>query len=168
MHGGTPYLIACDGIFKGKTIEFKGYNKSFFKSGLGKKVVSGNTYSQYGYTFQPKLKDVYALNESGSAFEYVTTNTTLPAMGSYFTTKLADENRLEQILLPVVPISYSKAAGWGDVNQDQTLDAQDMQSLAKILVLKAPEDAVIEYGDVNGDGVITIADLVALINQIKE
>jgi hypothetical protein len=35
-------------------------------------------------------------------------------------------------------------------------------------VLKAPEDAVIEYGDVNGDGVITIADLVALINQIKE
>ena len=168
LHGGTPYLIACDGIFKGKTIEFKGYNKSFFKSGLGKKVVSGNTYSQYGYTFQPKLKDVYALNESGSAFEYVTTNTTLPAMGSYFTTKLAAEEKLEQILLPAVPFSSSKSAGWGDVNQDRQIDASDVQALALVLVLKAPEGSGVEYGDANGDGKITIADLVTLINQVKE
>ena len=155
-------------MFRGRTIEFKGYNKAFYKSGLKNMLLSSDTYTQYGCTFQPTLKNVYMLNSTGTAFEYITTNKTLPAMTSYFTTKLAEENRLEQILLPVVPISYSKAAGWGDVNQDQTLDAQDMQSLAKILVLKAPEDAAIEYGDVNGDGVITIADLVALINQIKE
>ena len=168
LYASTPYIIACDSMFRGRTIEFKGYNKAFYKSGLKNMLLSSDTYTQYGCTFQPTLKNVYMLNSTGTAFEYITTNKTLPAMTSYFTTKLAEENRLEQILLPVVPISYSKAAGWGDVNQDQTLDAQDMQSLAKILVLKAPEDAVIEYGDVNGDGVITIADLVALINQIKE
>ena len=168
LYASTPYIIACDSMFRGRTIEFKGYNKAFYKSGLKNMLLSSDTYTQYGCTFQPTLKNVYMLNSTGTAFEYITTNKTLPAMTSYFTTKLAEENRLEQILLPVVPISYSKAAGWGDVNQDQTLDAQDMQSLAKILVLKAPEDAAIEYGDVNGDGVITIADLVALINQIKE
>ena len=168
LHGGTPYIIACDKVFNGKTIEFKGYNKPFFKSGLGTNVVSSNTYSQYGYTFQPTLKNVYALNDSGTAFEYSAINKSLPAMGSYFTTKLADEERLEQILLPAVPVSRSKSAGWGDVNQDQRIDASDIQALALVLVLKAPEGAGVEYGDVNGDGKITIADLVTLINQVKE
>jgi hypothetical protein len=168
LHGGTPYIIACDKMFKGKTIEFKGYNKTFYKSGLGNTLIGSNTYSQYAYTFQPSLKNVYALNDSGTAFEYITTSKSLPAIGSYFTTKLADEERLEQILLPAVPVSRSKSAGWGDVNQDQQIDASDVQALALVLVLKAPEGAGVEYGDVNGDGKITIADLVTLINQVKE
>ena len=45
------------------------------------------------------------------------------------------------------------------------IDAADIEALAKTLVLKAP---AVEYGDVDGDGFITISDLVRLINQVKE
>ena len=107
------------------------------------------------------------LNADGTAFEYITTSKELPAAGSYFTTKLALEEKLDQILLPAVPVSCASTAGWGDVNQDQKIDAADIEALALVLVLKAPEGSVAEYGDVNGDGMITIADLVALINKIK-
>lgn len=168
LHGNTPYIIACDSLFKGMTITFKGYNKQFYKTGSGKIVLSSDTYTQYGCTYQPVLKNVYVLNEEGTAFEYITANKSLPASTSYFTTKLAEEEKLEQILLPSVPWSYSKSAGWGDVNQDQKIDASDVETLAKVLVLKAPEGTGVEYGDVDGDGKITIADLVFLINQVNE
>ena len=131
-------------------------------------IVSSDTYNMYGSTYQPNLKNVYMLNGNGTAFEYVTTSTQLPALSSYFVTKLAEEQMSQQILLPNVPVSMSKVAGWGDVNQDQVIDAVDVEVLAKTLVLKAPEGTGIEYGDVDGDGRITIADLVLLINQVKE
>jgi len=167
LHGNTPYLIACDKLFKGKTITFKGYNKTFFKTGSGNTVVSSDTYTYNACTYQPSLKNVYMLNADGTAFEYIPTGKTLPALSSYFTTKLSDEEKLEQIILPALPVSYSRSAGWGDVNQDQKIDASDIEALALVLVLKAPEGSGVEYGDVNGDGMITIADLVALINQVK-
>lgn len=165
LRANTPYLIGCDSIFKGKTIHFIGYNKPFFTTGSDKMVVSSDTYNMYGSTYQPSLKNVYMLNPEGTAFEYVTKATTLPSLTTYFTTKLSDEQRLEQILLPFVPKSKSAGAGWGDVNQDQVIDAADIEALAKTLVLKAP---AVEYGDVDGDGFITISDLVRLINQVKE
>ena len=167
LHGNTPYVISCDKMFKGKTITFKGYNKQFYGTGSGNTVVSSDTYVFNACTCQPKLKDVYMLNADGTAFEYITTSKELPAAGSYFTTKLALEEKLDQILLPAVPVSCASTAGWGDVNQDQKIDAADIEALALVLVLKAPEGLVAEYGDVNGDGMITIADLVALINKIK-
>ena len=46
------------------------------------------------------------------------------------------------------------------------LDSADIDVLAKALVLKAPDGTVIEYGDVDGDGYITIADIVRLINKV--
>lgn len=167
LHGNTPYIIACDEFFRGRTITFKGYNKPFFKSVTGSMLISSDTYSQYGFTYQPKLNNVYVLNEAGTAFEYITTGKTVSPMGSYFTTKLSDEEKLDQILLPEVPQSYSKSGGWGDVNLDNKVDAADIEVLAKVLVLKAPEGSGIEYGDLNGDGKLTIADLVFLINQVK-
>lgn len=166
LRGNTPYLIGCDSLFKGRTITFTGTNKSFFASGSDKMIVSSDTYNMYGCTCQPSLKEVYMLNAEGTAFEYVTKNTTLAPLASYFTTKLAEEQRLEQILLPEIPRSTSKSAGWGDINLDQKIDMNDVEALANTLVLKAPEGICLEYGDVDGDGTITIADLVALINKV--
>ena len=168
LRANTPYLIACDSLFQGLTITFAANNQPFYITGSDKMIVSSDTYNLYGSTYQPNLKNVYMLNGNGTAFEYVTTSTQLPALSSYFVTKLAEEQMSQQILLPNVPVSMSKVAGWGDVNQDQVIDAVDVGVLAKTLVLKAPEGTGIEYGDVDGDGRITIADLVLLINQVKE
>ena len=131
-------------------------------------VISSDTYNQYGCTYQAKLKDVYILNDSGTAFEYVTVTKALPPLSSYFTTKLAQDQMAQQLSLPLVPVSTSKSAGWGDVNLDGRIDVSDAEVLANCLVLKAPEGSGIEYGDVDGDGHLTIADLVSLINKVKE
>ena len=168
LRSNTPYIIACDSIFKGMTVTFTGFNKHFYKTGSDKMIISSDTYCQYGCTYQPKIKDVYMLNNEGTAFEYVTVNKTLPALSSYFTTKLAEEEKLERIMLPEIPRSRSKSAGWGDINLDQKLDDADVEALARTLVLKTPEGLCVEYGDVDGDGKITIADLVSLINKINE
>ena len=167
LRGNTPYIIACDQFFQGRAITFIGHNKTFYKSGGSMMIVSSDTYNQYGCTYQPKVNNVYLLNAEGTAFEYTTTNKTLPAISSYFTAKVSEEDRLQQILLPAVPRSQSRAAGWGDVTLDGHIDEADVASLAQILVLKAPEGTGVEYGDVNGDGKLTIADLVSLINQMK-
>ena len=167
LRANTPYIIACDSMFMGRTITFTGAHEAFFKTGSDKMIVSSDTYDQFGCTYQPSLKDVYMLNAEGTAFEYVTKATALPAMGTYFTSKLAEGERLEQILLPQVPQSLSPYQ-WGDITQDQVMDDADTEALAKTLVLCAPEGIGLEYGDVNGDGTISIADLVELINRIKK
>lgn len=165
LRANTAYIIACDSLFNGRTITFTGANKQFFKTGSDKMIVSSDTYSLYGTTYQPAQKNVYMLNESGTAFEYVSTSKAISAIGAYFTTKLADEERLEQIPLPELPQSLNKSP-WGDVTQDQVIDDSDIEALARTLVLKTPEGIGLEYGDLNGDGKITIVDLVLLINKI--
>ena len=141
-------------------------NQSFYASGSDKMVVSSDTYNMYGSTYQPSLKNVYMINSDGTCFDYITKATQLPALSSYFTSKLAVEERPSQIILPLVPQSTSPMVEWGDVNLDNVLNSTDIDILAKTLVLKAPEGMVIEYGDVDGDGHITIADLVRLINKV--
>ena len=166
LRANTPYIIACDSLFQGLTITFIGMNQPFFTTGSDKMVISSDSYNMYGSTYQPSLKNVFMLNADGTAFEYVTKSTALPALSSYFTSKLAEEEEPAPIILPFVPQSTAKTAGWGDINQDEVLDALDVEVLANTLVLKAPEGTRIEYGDVDGDGRITIADLVRLINQV--
>jgi hypothetical protein len=165
LRANTPYIIACDSMFRGLTITFIGNNQAFYSTGSDKMIISSDTYNMYGSTYQPSLKNVFMLNADGTAFEYVTKATALPALSAYFTSKLAEEEPAP-IILPFVPNSTAKVAGWGDVNQDEVLDEADAEVLAKTLVLKAPEGTGIEYGDVDGDGRITIADLVRLINQV--
>ena len=166
LRANTPYIIGCDNMFRGLTITFIGYQQQFYASGSDKMVVSSDTYNMYGSTYQPSLKNVYMINSDGTCFDYVTKATQLPALSSYFTSKLAAEERPSQIILPSVPQSISPIVEWGDINQDKILDSTDIDVLAKALVLKAPDGTVIEYGDVDGDGYITIADLVCLINKV--
>ena len=165
LRANTPYLIACDSLFRGLTITFIGHNQPFFVSGSDKMIVSSDTYSMYGSTYQPSLKNVFMLNAEGTCFEHINTLTSLPALSSYFVSKLSEEDPTP-IFLPFVPQSGAKVTGWGDINQDMILDATDIDMLAKTLILKTPEGINIEYGDMDGDGHITIADLVRLINQV--
>ena len=166
LRANTPYIIGCDNLFRGLSITFIGYQQQFYASGSDKMVVSSDTYNMYGSTYQPSMKNVYMINSDGTRFEYVTKATQLPALSSYFTSKLAAEERPSQIILPSVPQSISPMVEWGDINQDKMLDSADIDVLAKALVLKAPDGTVIEYGDVDGDGYITIADIVRLINKV--
>ena len=53
-----------------------------------------------------------------------------------------------------------------DENRSVTHDYLGKFGSATVLLKKAPEGTGIEYGDVDGDGRITIADLVRLINQV--
>ena len=166
LRANTPYLIACDSLFRGLTITFSGYKQPFYTTGSDRMIISSDTYNLFGSTYQPSLKNVYMLNADGTAFEFVSKSTQLPALSSYFVTKLAEEDKPEQIILPFLPESSCKTAGWGDLNQDTVVNENDVDVLAKTLALKAPEGTGIELGDVDGDGRLTIADLVRLINQV--
>ena len=166
LRANTPYLIACDSLFRGLTITFTGYKQPFYTTGSDRMIISSDTYNLFGSTYQPSLKNVYMLNADGTAFEYISKSTQLPALSSYFVTKLSEEEKPDQIMLPFLPESPSKTAGWGDINQDEVINEIDVEVLAKTLVLKAPAGTEKEYGDVDGDGRLTIADLVRLINQV--
>ena len=105
LRGSTPYIIAGDATMAGRSIVFRSLDVPFYKAGSDKMVVTSPDYKFHGNTYAPKLKDCYILNAEGTAFEYTTTNKTLDAMGSYFTTSLPEEERLPSIVLPDVPVA---------------------------------------------------------------
>ena len=110
LRGRTPYIITCDATMAGRSIEFRSINTSFFKTGSDKMVVTSPDYTFHGCTLSPKLKDCYMLNAAGTAFDYVTTTTTLTGQGTYFTTDLSAENRLASIVLPDLSVLKAEVA----------------------------------------------------------
>ena len=110
LRGRTPYIIAGDATMAGRSIEFRSLNASFFKTGSDKMVVTSPDYTFHGCTLSPKLKDCYMLNAAGTAFDYVTTTTTLTGQGTYFTTDLSAENRLASIVLPDLSVLKAELA----------------------------------------------------------
>ena len=105
LRSGTPYIIAADSTMAGRSIVFRSLNVPFYKTGSDKMLVTSPDYKFHGNTLAPKVKDCYVLNADGTAFEYTTTNKTLNAMGSYFTTNLPEEERLPSIVLPDIPVA---------------------------------------------------------------
>ena len=104
LRGGTPYIIAADKTMAGRSLVFCAINAHFFKTGTDKMLVTSPSFKFHGNTYSPKLKDIYVLNEEGTAFELTTTNINLDAMASYFTTTLPEETRPLSIVLPDVPV----------------------------------------------------------------
>lgn len=105
LRGGTPYIIAGDVEMAGRSIVFYSLNARFNKTESDLLLVTSPDYKFYGVTLEPKVKNCYVLNAEGTAFEYVTTNTTLTGLSAYFITPLSDEERLPSIVLPMVPES---------------------------------------------------------------
>ena len=105
LRSGTPYIIAGDRKMAGRSLVFRAYNVPFYKSGTDQMVVTSANYKFHGNTFAPKLKNIYLLNEAGTAFEYTTVIKTLDAMASYFTTELPDSLMPESIVLPEIPVA---------------------------------------------------------------
>ena len=105
LRGGTPYIIAGDAKMAGRSLVFRSTSVPFYQTGTDKMLVTSPSYKFHGNTHSPKVKDCYVLNAEGTAFEYVTTNTALKAMASYFTTNLSAEERLDSIVLPKIPDS---------------------------------------------------------------
>ena len=104
LRGGTPYIIAADKTMAGRSLVFRSNDVTFYKTGTDQMVVSSKSYKFHGNTYAPKLKNIYLLNEEGTAFEYTTTAKTLGAMAPYFTTELPDSLRPESIVLPEIPV----------------------------------------------------------------
>ena len=107
------------------------------------------------------VKDCYVLNEEGTAFEYVTRNTALTALASYFTTSLPEELRLPSIVLPEIPIVPGIS---GDINGDTKVDIADAVSVLNIMA----EGTFSRIADINNDGKIDIADFVSILNIMAE
>ena len=105
LRGGTPYIIAADFTMAGRSVVFRSLDVPFYKTGSDKMVITTSDYKFHGITLAPRVKDCYVLNEDGTAFEYTTTNKTLTALTSYFTTNLPEEQRLPSIVLPEIPVS---------------------------------------------------------------
>ena len=99
LRAETPYIIAADETMAGRSIIFRSLGVPFFQTGTDKMVVTTPDYQFHGITHAPRAKDCYLLNDEGTAFEYITTNKTLPALTSYFTTSLSEEERQQSITL---------------------------------------------------------------------
>ena len=119
LRGSTPYIIAADSTMAGRSIVFRSLNVPFFKAGANKMAVTTPEYKFMGTTYAPVVKDCYVMNEEGTAFEYVTTNTTLTGLSSYFTTTLSEELRMPSIMLPDVPVSTTTPDGIGIIHEEQ-------------------------------------------------
>ena len=54
----------------------------------------------------------------------------------------------------------------GDANNDKKVDAKDIVAISDYMMGKEPENFIIKNVDVNGDGIINIADIIQITNQI--
>ena len=160
LRGATPYILAADSCMLGHSIVFRSFNVPFFKTGSSKMVVTSSDYKFYGVTHAPVVKDCYVLNADGTAFEYVTSNTTLTGLSSYFITNLSEELRLPSIVLPEVPLAPVIMAG--DINGDSKVDIADAVSVLNIMAVGIYEG----IADINNDGKVDIADFVSILNMM--
>ena len=161
LRGSTPYIIAADATMAGRSNVFRSLDVPFFKGGSDKMVVTTSEYKFHGVTYTPMVKDCYVLNEEGTAFEFVTRNTALTALASYFTTSLPEELRLPSIVLPEIPIVPGIS---GDINGDTKVDIADAVSVLNIMA----EGTFSRIADINNDGKIDIADFASILNIMAE
>ena len=120
LRANTPYLIAADATMAGRTLEFVGTDVTFDKTDATKCLVSSPQYSLNGSVLQTTRQQVYVLNDEGTAYQWTDEACQLPALGTWFTTTLADAARLGEIQLPPVPQSTDAL----------TLTAQDAAAAA--------------------------------------
>ena len=106
--GATPYIIVADKSMAGRSIVFTASNASFYETGSDKMKTSSHHYKFHGTTLAPKVEGCYVLNAFGTAFEYVTADTIVPAFTSYFTTDLPEGQRISSIMLPEIPFEAQK------------------------------------------------------------
>ena len=158
LRGGTPYIIAGDSLMAGRSIVFRSLNVPFYKTSSDKMLVTSSHFKFHGNTYSPKLKDCYILNADGTAFEYVTTTRALPSFASYFTSRLPEELRLPNIVLPGIPVAPIIKSG--DINGDMKVDIADAVSVLNIMA----EGSYTGIADINNDGKIDIADFVSILN----
>jgi len=100
LRGATPYIIAADSTMAGRSIEFRSVDVPFYKSGSDKMVISSPNYLFHGTTLSTTVNNCYVLNPEGTAFQYITTKTTLTPLTSYFSTSLAEDQLPLSIELP--------------------------------------------------------------------
>ena len=136
LRGATPYIIAADKYMAGRSILFQSLDVPFFKTDINKMVVTSPDYKFNGTTYSPSVKDCYVLNAEGTAFEFVTKNTTLTALGSYFTTNLPEELRPASIVLPETPVVPVQIA-----TLDETITGEIVPGTYDLLTLKRTFDA---------------------------
>lgn len=108
LRSSTPYIIAGDSYMSGRTIQFRSGNVPFYKSGTDKMVISSPDYLFHGTTLSTPVNNCYVLNLEGTAFQYVTTKTTLNPLTSYFTTSLSEDRRPLSIDLPDLVLLRAK------------------------------------------------------------
>ncbi len=99
LRGATPYIIAATEKLAGKTVVFHGTDATFKITSEDKMVVSTDEFLFYGNTLKPRMQNVYMLNETGDAYEYVTTSTALEPFTNYFVTTLSEESRPQKIMI---------------------------------------------------------------------
>ena len=84
----------------GRSIVFRSVDVPFYKSGSDKMVISSPNYLFRGTTLSTPVNNCYVLNAEGTAFQYITTKTTLSPLTAYFTTSLAEDQLPLSIELP--------------------------------------------------------------------
>ena len=162
LRSATPYIIAADSTMAGHSVVFRSYGVPFYKAGSDKMVVSSPDYKFHGNTYSPVMKNCYVLNDEGTAFEYVTANTTLKGLHPYFITTLPDDLRLPSIVLPEIPKAIVNKAG--DLNGDGVIDIADAVNILNLMA----EGNFNPLADINGDGNVDIADFVCILNLMAE
>ncbi len=135
LRGNNPYIISATEKLAGKTVVFTGSDVNISNTGNAKMVVSTDEFRFYGNTYEPKMADIYLLNATGDAYEYVAESTTLKPFSNYFVTTLSTDERPQSIKIA------ADATGISDIttekpNQDNRI--YDMQGR----IVKTPTSGI--------------------------
>ena len=153
----TPYLMALRSTLAGKQMVLSATNASVVTTKAC--IMSSPHFKFIGSTVDKTLPKAYVLNTAGSGFA-LTANATVKAGEAYFLgvfDNLQSVKRLQVSGAASLPLL-------GDLDGNGELSVSDVLSLVATASTGGTTD--LSVADVNGDGVITVADVMKLVGLI--
>ena len=115
IKANIPYVVKiAQGDLAGKTFSFSATDAAIEETGQATMKAMTSAYAYTGVTYDNALTGVYTMNADGTAFEPVTTKTTIKAFRGYFTSKLDDA-----VKATAIPIERG-TTGINNVTADMT------------------------------------------------
>ncbi len=169
--GDTPYVISVPGAgvkdhtdMVGTPVTFIGSNESIACD--TRAVVASNGYKFVGTTNAvPTGNDVSVLADDGS--KCVRASAEVAPYTAYFSPTLGNSPSANtQVKINGFYMASNTVTGPGDVNCDGRIDREDIETI-KAYMMGHAVGISFKDADVNGDGMIGIADIVAITKLIK-
>lgn len=103
METGVPYIYSvADESLVGKNLVFSASDVSVAATPDARIIAGTDSYTYHGTTLSATNSGMYVLNAAGTAFTLIGSSTTVDPYSAYFTTKLPEELRAEEIPIEAI------------------------------------------------------------------